>query len=144
MKKCYSEWLESAPSILETWVHIQAQAIIIFIYLSIYTIYSTGHKQHYGLHLRKFVHCNLPQVGSELGSLGSQAGMLPIELPLLVIEKTVYLKSYLSHVQLWSISEKYFIGIFVWVVNSFSFEWNRNKIKELPNVFHSMLKPIKC
>ena len=92
-------------------------SIYLFIHVP-YTIYNTWHKQHYGLHLRKFVHSNLPQAGFELGSLGSQAGMLPIELPLLVIEKTVYSKSYLSHVQL----EVFFRGIFVWVVNSFSFE----------------------
>ena len=33
---------------------------------------------------RKCFHTNLPQAGFELGSLGPQAGMLPIELALLV------------------------------------------------------------
>ena len=50
-------------------------------------IYSTWWKQQYNLCLRKFVHTNLPQVGFELGSLGPQAGTLPIELPLLVVKR---------------------------------------------------------
>ena len=36
------------------------------------------------LSLRKFVHTNLPRVGFALESLGPQAGVLPIEPPLLV------------------------------------------------------------
>ena len=35
------------------------------------------------------VHTNLPQAGFELGSLGPRAGVLPIEPPLLVDEKTL-------------------------------------------------------
>ena len=34
--------------------------------------------------LKKFVHNNLPQAGFELRSLGLQAGLFPIEPPLLV------------------------------------------------------------
>ena len=34
---------------------------------------------------QKIVHTNLPQAGFELGSLGPQAGVLPIEPPLLVL-----------------------------------------------------------
>ena len=49
-----------------------------------FTIYSTQTKQQYGLSLRIFVHPNLPQVGFELGSLGPQVGLLPIEPPLIV------------------------------------------------------------
>ena len=45
---------------------------------------STQCKKQYGLRLRKFVNSNLPQVGFELKSLGSQTGMQPIELLLLV------------------------------------------------------------
>ena len=41
-------------------------------------------KQQYGLQLRKFVHTSLPRVGFELRSLGLQAGMLPIDPPLIV------------------------------------------------------------
>ena len=41
------------------------------------------------LKFRKFVHTNLPQVGFELGSLGPQAGVLPIEPPLLVDFKKI-------------------------------------------------------
>ena len=40
--------------------------------------------------LRKFVHTNLPLTGFELGSLGPQAGMLPIEPPLLV-KKSIFI-----------------------------------------------------
>ena len=35
-------------------------------------------------YFRKFVNTNLPQAGFEIGSLGPQAGLLPIEPPLLV------------------------------------------------------------
>ena len=48
------------------------------------TIYSTQYMQQYGLHLRKFVHTNLPQAGFELISLGPQASLLPNHPPLLV------------------------------------------------------------
>ena len=37
-----------------------------------------------GLCLGKFVHTNLPQAGFELGTLGPQAGVIPIEPPLIV------------------------------------------------------------
>ena len=49
------------------------------------TMYSSRGKQQYGLCLRKYSHTNLPQARFELGSLGSQVGMLPIEQPLLVL-----------------------------------------------------------
>ena len=51
-----------------------------------YTVYkSTWSKKKCCLHLRKFVHINLPLAGFELGSPGMQAALLPIEPPLLVI-----------------------------------------------------------
>ena len=51
------------------------------------TIYSKQHKQQYGLRLRQFVYTNSPLVGFELRSLGPQAGVLLIELPLVVYNK---------------------------------------------------------
>ena len=47
----------------------------------------------YGLHIRKLVNSNLPQVSFELGSLGPQASMLPIELPLQFIGIIVFIIS---------------------------------------------------
>ena len=41
--------------------------------------------------VQKIVHTNLPQAGFELGSLGPQAGVLPIEPPLLVSTNEVHL-----------------------------------------------------
>ena len=48
------------------------------------------HKQQYGLHLKKLVHTNLPLVEFELGSLRQQAGVLPIEPPLLFRHSFLY------------------------------------------------------
>ena len=50
----------------------------------------------YGLHLRKFVHTQLPQVGFELGSLVTQASVQPIGPPLLVVEVVLYIFCVLS------------------------------------------------
>ena len=44
----------------------------------------TQRKQKYCLCLRKFVHANFPRAGFEVGSLGPQVGVEPIEPPLLV------------------------------------------------------------
>ena len=55
----------------------------------------TWHKQHYGfLHLRQFVHTNLPRAGFELRSLGQQANALPIDPTLLVPVWRVYCTEY--------------------------------------------------
>ena len=42
-------------------------------------------KATYGIGLSKFVYTNLPQAGFELGSLGQQASVLPIDNPLFLV-----------------------------------------------------------
>ena len=54
---------------------------------------STPSEQQNSLGLRKCVHTNFPGEGFKFGSLGLQAGMLPIESPLLVTTKYLIKKT---------------------------------------------------
>ena len=51
--------------------------------LTVTTVWNTGETGN--IYIIKFVHTSFPHIGFELRSWGPQAGVLPIEPPLLVI-----------------------------------------------------------